>query len=321
MNYAIWKKNFNDARLLLLALALYVIIFSWARVYIVSELDTSQFRQILDLLPDSLKSFTPVDFEWLISYTGRIAFNFDEPMLVGAIAIWCIARASDVVSGQLSGGTMEMLLAQPVSRLSHYSIHCLVTLLGVLIISLATWFGMWAGVSTATVEITTKPELNIPYLGIGIPMPFLPDKTEMVPMRQLVDCMSFWPGVVNLFTLGFFLTAMTAFFSSWDMYRWRTIGIVTGIYVIAALIKVMAMSIERLAWTSYFSFFSLYEPEVAIAEIDRDPNIAYQWVMESSNGIVSLGPLSQNAIYLGWGLAFFVVGFILFRRRDLPAPL
>ena len=321
MNFAIWKKNIADARLLLLALALYVIAFSWARVYIVSELDTSQFRQILELLPDSFKSFTPVDFEWLISYTGRIAFNFDEPMLVGAIAIWCIARASDVVSGQLAGGTMEMLLAQPVSRRSHFLIHCTVTTIGVLILCLATWGGMWGGVATSTVELTTKPELNIPYTGLAIPMPFLPTRTEQVPLSELVDCWSFWPGVINLFTLGFFLTAMTAFFSSWDRYRWRTIGVVTGIYVVAALIKMMAMSIRSLSWTSYFSFFSLYEPELAIAEIEKRPAVAYEWLVFNEDQWIGFAPLTQNIVYLLFGIAFFVAGMIIFKRRDLPAPL
>ncbi len=327
MNLALCRKIFADARLLLIACVIYVIAFSWARVFIVAELDTSQFRQILDLLPDTFKTFTPVDFEWLISYVGRIAFNFDEPMLVGAVALWCIARASDCVSGQLSGGTMEMLLAQPVSRTNHYVTHCSITVLGVVILCLATWFGMWAGVETAVVTIVEKPEVKIPFTKMGIPLPFLENTERDEALSKLVDSSVFWPGVVNLAALGVFLAGMTAFFSSWDRFRWRTIGIVTGIYVVAALIKVLAMSVQSMQWTSYFTFFSLYEPELAIAEIDRDANVATHWFLYQVNAetgaqqIDGLAPLSQNLILLAMGIGFFVAGQIIFKRRDLPAPI
>ena len=41
---------------------------------------------------------------------------YEEPMIYMIMTIWCVARSSDVVSGELGRGTMEILLSQPVSR-------------------------------------------------------------------------------------------------------------------------------------------------------------------------------------------------------------
>jgi len=321
MNLTLWNRLFADARWLLLACLLYAISFSWARVFIVSELDTSQFRQILDLLPDTFKTFTPVDFDWLVSYVGRIAFNFDEPMLVVVMAIWCIARSSECVSGQLASGTMEMLLAQPISRTRHYLTHCSVTILGVAALALGTWLGMYGGVETATVDITTSPYIKIPFTGTEIPLPFLEGQVETVAMRDLVDCRVFWPGVVNLFAFGFFLAGVTAFCSSWDRYRWRTIGIVSGLYIVMALIKVLSMSVRGLSWTGWFTFFSLYEPEVDIAMIEKDSAAAYQLAIFVEGNFVGLGPFGNNLCLMFFGAAFWILGLVIFQKRDLPAPI
>ena len=322
MNWMLLRRFFKDSRLLLAACALYALAFSWARVFIVAELDTSQFRQILELLPDSFKTFTPVDFEWLISYVGRVAFNFDEPMLVIAVSIWCIARASEVVSGTLASGTLELLLAQPITRLQHYRSHTAVTLLGVAMICIATWVGMWAGVQTATVEVTAQPELKLPLWKSPIPIPFVPPNKSTHPISDFVNCWVFWPGVVNLFTLGVFLTALTAFFSSWDRYRWRTIGIVSSLYIVMALIKVLSMSIEGLNWTGWLTFFSLYEPELAIAQVEVDPSAAWNWsVWDDKGQWRGWGPLAQNFWLVTLGAFLLLGGERIFAKRDLPAPV
>jgi ABC-2 type transport system permease protein len=106
-----------EARLLLAALAALMFAFCWVRVFIVSRLQTSQFAAIVEQVWDQFKSFSPVPLDQLLSYTGRIAIGYNEPVVVFGISIFAIARGSDAVSGELNRGTLEMLLAQPVSRL------------------------------------------------------------------------------------------------------------------------------------------------------------------------------------------------------------
>ena len=56
------KKYLNESLLLFIGIGLGVFIFSWFRVWVVGELDTAQFRQIIDLLPKNWRQFASVDF-------------------------------------------------------------------------------------------------------------------------------------------------------------------------------------------------------------------------------------------------------------------
>ena len=48
MRRALWKKSVAEAWWLLAACALGLLMFSWFRVWIVGELDTTRFKQIVD---------------------------------------------------------------------------------------------------------------------------------------------------------------------------------------------------------------------------------------------------------------------------------
>lgn len=336
MNWALWRKNVSEARWLLIACVLYAFGFALVRVFVVSQFDTNRFRALLDLIPDTFKSFTPVDFEWIISYAGRIAITLDEPMLVGCIAMWAIARGSDVVSGELSRGTMEMLLAQPVSRRAVFLSQSAMTLLGILFIADAAWLGTYLGVQLSSVEETVirsplqsvlasvagwlRESLGFVFTTFGL----LPDKeaTQTVLLREKVNCWIFWPGVWNLCCFGFFLSGFTALFSAMDRHRWRTIGVVTGIYTSMAMIKFVGMSLQGFGWCLWFTFFTLFEPEQAIEQYQKSPDVWFQWLHWGPNmTVVGTGSTLKNVVLVLMGIASFGFGMRIFARRDLPAPL
>ena len=100
MNGPLNRKYWSEAWLLFIACAIGVVSFCWFRTWVVGELDTSQFRQIIDLLPKDWRKFASVDFDWLVSYLGRTALALDEPMLVMLISggCWCEAPTSSVVN-------------------------------------------------------------------------------------------------------------------------------------------------------------------------------------------------------------------------------
>lgn len=322
MNRALWKKSINDGILLLGAIGAGICAFAWFRVKVVGKLDTGKFKQIIDLLPDDWQRFATVDFDWMASYLGRTATTLEEPMLQMLIGIWAIVRGSDVVSGALGRGTLEMILAQPVSRLRYYWTQNVVTILGLFILSLLVWLGMTIAVETVSVKETVYPDFKVPLTNIQIPLTFLDAENVEVPMSNHVNPVSFWPGILNVFCFGFLLVGLTSLLSAYDRFRWRTLGIAIGVYFLSGMAKIGSMASDSFAFLKYFTYFSFYDA-VRFIKIQNESSLSQLAILEwsESGEFVGLGPLGCNLCLLSIGLACLVWGARVFHRRDLPAPV
>lgn len=322
MHPALIKKYWAESWLLWLALALGVILFCWFRVWIVGELDSSQFRQIIDLLPKDWRKFATVDFDWLVSYLGRTALCLDEPMLVMLITAWVIVRGSDVVAGEINRGSMEMLLAQPITRRQVYLTHSICTVAGLIALTLLAWLAMSIGIWTTSVTETTYPSIQIPIWGGVIPLRFLPPKVETIPMASMVNPIMFLPGVISLFCLGVFFAGLAACCSAIDRYRWRTLGIVAGFYFLNATVKILGMASEKWNWVLNFTVFGFYTPARAIERASHNFYSMFHFFERNvANEIVGAGTALDYLILFSLGLVFFIIGYHMFRQRDLPAPV
>lgn len=322
MSKPLVRKYVAEGLLLFIGLAIGVFSFCWFRVWIVGELDTAQFRQIIDLLPKDWRKFASVDFDWLVSYLGRTSLTLDEPMLITMVCAWGLVRGSDVVSGELSRGTMEMLLAQPVSRRQVYLQHARLTILFLGILMLICWFGMAMGIWTTSVEESRYPQIRIPIIDYVIPLSFLPPKKETFEMASVVNPMSYLPGLVNLFCVAFCMSGFAAFCSALDRYRWRTLGIVSAFYFSNAALKMLGMGSERFSWAENCSLFGMYHPAGSIQRAQIDPTSSF-WILKYSpeGAIVGLGGFSNCILLLLIGAAFYWIGLRVFIKRDLPAPM
>jgi ABC-2 type transport system permease protein len=322
INRALLRKCISEAKWLLLGCSAVILAFCWLRVWLVSRLDTERFQRILDNLPDTWKRFAPVDFEWLVTYAGRISTTFNEPIVVFGVAIWAIARGSDCVSGELGRGTMEMLLAQPVSRAQILFTQAAVTLTGVLVLSLAAWGGIVAGLHTNTARQEIQPTFHVPLLGTEVPLPFGKPEVRITPMSQLVAAELFLPAVVNLFSLGVFLAGLSTLASSWDRYRWRTIGLVVGVFVVELIVKLVGQGVDYLSWLLYASMFTVYEPQRLVQIADQTPESTWSLLLFDAEGaFAALGPSGYSLVLLVLGIIFYAGAATIFSRRDLPAPL
>jgi ABC-2 type transport system permease protein len=316
------KKYFLEAWPLLLAIALAVFLFCWFRVWIVGELDSGQFRQIIELLPKDWRKFSPVDFEWLISYLGRTSLCLDEPLLILLVIGWGIVRGSDVVSGELNRGSMEMLLSQPLSRPQVYWTHAFCTVLGLICLTLIAWLAMAVGIFTTSVEETTYPTLWIPFLNAGIPLRFLQPKVETIAMITAVNPTMFLPGVIQLLGLGYFFAGLSAMCSASDRYRWRTLGIVAAFYFVNAGLKILGLSSEKWNWVQHLSVFGFFSPAGAIERASGDLSTVFHLLARNGTGeITGTGSLTACLMMFGLGSLFYLLGSRIFSRRDLPAPV
>jgi ABC-2 type transport system permease protein len=128
---------------------------------------------------------------------------------------------------------------------------------------------------------------------------------QMGPWAGKVDPLRFLPAVANVFGLMVCIAGLAAAVSACDSYRWRTIGILCGFYVFALLAKLVGRLSRTFWWVGYLSILGAYEPQRLV------DGTAESWRLLAA----------YDAVLLGLGAAAYVVGGIVFSRRDLPAPL
>jgi len=322
MNRALWRKNWLDARLVLVACCVVVFGFCWLRMWILSGIPSIKFSAIVEQLWDRWEQISTVPLSFILTYDGRVSLTFVEPIVTFTMAVWAITRGSDVVSGELGRGSMEMLLAQPVSRTQVLATQAATTVIGCGVISLAVWAGVAVGLNLHSVE-EDRPQViaKIPFIDYEITNPLAPATKVRTTLAQKVDAAKLDQAVFNLFSYGVCLAGLTTLMSAWDVYRWRTIGIGVGLFISAIVLKLVGMSVKSASFIKYFSFLTPYEPErfCMIAYQQPDHNWTL-WIDDARRGLM-LGPLGGSLILLGIGLAAFIAAGIVFERRDIPAPL
>lgn len=314
------RKNIGQSSLLFVCLAAAMYSFGWVRVWVVKLLDMGQFQTILEQFRD-YERFAPVEFEALFTYTGRVGMTFDEPIVILCTVIWCIARGSDVISGELGRGTLEMLLSQPISRAQFLLSHAVVSVSGLLLLCLILWAGVGTGIMMTTVnETVPPPSVTIPLINWSVPLTNEAPTVISFPMSDRVDVQTFAASVFHLFAFGFFLLGLSSLFSSLDRYRWRTIGAVMTVYVIQLVMYGLGKAAGSLEWLKNISFFNCYQPQ-KMTSLIRDGDLWSPWSLTTPIQDGGLPPLVYPLILLSLGLAAYVIALIHFQRRDLPAPL
>ncbi|MEM6364282.1 MAG: ABC transporter permease subunit [Planctomycetota bacterium] len=314
------RKNIGQASFLFVSLAATLYGFGWVRVWVVKLLDMSQFQTILEQFRDYEK-FAPVGFDALFTYTGRVGMTFDEPIVILCTVIWCIARGSDVVSGELSRGTLEMLLSQPISRTQFLLSHALVSVSGLALLCLTLWAGIGSGIAVTTLsETIPPPSITVPFLNVNIPLSDAEPEVVTFPMSDRVDTRTFTASVFQLFAFGFFLLGLSTLFSSLDRYRWRTIGCVMGVYVVQLVMYGLGKAADSLSWLQPMAFFNCYKPQKMTSLVNEgDLYSPWNLTVPIDDGI--LPPLAYPLILITLGALAYLAAIVAFNRRDLPAPL
>jgi len=273
MNAALWKLTIRQSRGLFIALAVLVGVFPCIFIWLTAQVDLTQMQSMLDNLPAWMKNMLPVEARQLLSLEGRLAFLFEHPLITLSLTGWAITRASDTVSGPLGRGNLELILAQPIPRTTWLRIHTSVTLLGAAVLSLLVWLSMYSGI------------LLVPKFNNVNPLPYI------------------WT-TLNLLALTVCHVGITTLASTFDRYRWRTIGLVIGFFIVEFVLKSIGRAVPMFSWLQFLSFQSVFEPQRIIAAGDGAAGVA----------------LWYSAVLLGIGLGCLEIGRQHFRRRDLPAP-
>lgn len=320
------KKAMHEAALLFCACGLMVFVFCWARVWILSQFDLQQFRPLLDQLRP-FEKFSPVPLEQLLTYRGSLAMTFHEPVLILCILVWSIARGSDVVSGEINRGTLEMLLAQPITRWQLLWTQAVVGTLGLALLCLLVWLGLAVGIQTNSVreQIAPTVELTIPFTPFRIPVQIGAAQEVLTPMAEHVDARVLIAPSCQLFAFGFFVFCLSVMLSSFDRYRWRTLGIVIGVYIVQLLVLLLSRATTSMEWLGYFTFLSAYRPDSTVHFARYSWWDAWLLIVPTARQTTSwpstLGPLGLTTVLAALGLLFLAGAAWRLRTRDIPAPI
>ncbi len=282
----LFAKTIRDARLLFLSVLALLFFFPWFFVAASSLVSMPAFAEFVTrAFPDDLQRVWGVPFSDVATPAGRVALVYVHPLILLCALGWSIAHGSDCVSGEIGRGTMEMLLAQPVRRISLYTSHALVTIGCSALLALAVWCGTIAGMrSTAVYEQVSATRYIAPTL--------------------------------NLFGLMVCVGGMSALASSWDSQRWRTIGLVAGWYVISAALAILGQISDRWSWVGYMSFLSAFKPQKMVAQ----SNAAWSLLSHTADH-TGIGLGGMQLVLVAIGLACYAVGEVIFSRREIPAPI
>ncbi len=139
-------------------------------------------------------------------------------------------------------------------------------------------------------------------------------------MASEVDANTFTHAAGNLFCLGVCLAGLSSLMSSWDRYRWRTIGLLVGWIVVQMILRVMAAAVDWLSWMNYLTIFWAYEPEVYVEVAVHRSEQLWSLMIDNRQGR-RLGPLGANLVLLGVGGFSYLAAGMVFQRRNLPAPM
>lgn len=273
MNRALWGKAVTDGRALLIGLMVLVFGFCWVAAWLATKVDIGALGIFLKTLPSFISDILGMPISMLTTPQGQISVVFLHPIVVFSAVAWGIARGSDCINGEHNRGTLEMLLAQPVRRSEIVLSQSAVTMLGAALISLAAWSGLFMGMTLTGVAQQVPPSIAI-------------------------------PSTLNLLGLSCCMTGITTLVSSLQTYRWKTIGIVVGIYFVSLILKTIARTASGWKWLEYGSFLSAYEPQHLIVY----PQIAWE------------KSLIFDGVLMGIGIVGCVLGGIIFSKRDIPTP-
>src|SRR5439155_3377196 len=216
MTRVLVRKLLRDIRVFLIVVVILLFAFQllWARVtYQISVNLLPFFEKNLpggaEQLFDTLFKEGPAQIVQTLIGGGTInlrrsldtlSVGYVHPLTLIILSVWAIGRASAAIAGEIDRGTMELLLAQPISRSRVILAHFLVDVLTIPILCLSMWLGTWAG--TCLVGLKDNPNLNLR----ADPWPFI-------------------PSLLNVAALIFATTGSTLVLSAAGRFRSRVLGL------------------------------------------------------------------------------------------------
>lgn len=162
----LWRAHRWRVALVTVALA------AWgALLPIIFDAFGEQFQALMDsgVIPSQFAQFGGGD---IFSLTGSVALGFVHPIAVGLVLVFAVGFAGSAIAGERQRGTLEVLLARPVSR---RGLYLTVLATSTLFVGIAV-AGLTIGTFVATAAVGRLDELgarNLPLLWLNASLLFI----------------------------------------------------------------------------------------------------------------------------------------------------
>jgi len=196
----------------------------------------AEFRGAVEggLFPQLFDVFAAFGGANVFSLSGSVSIGLIHPIPIALVAVFAIGEPSRAIAGERERGTLEVLLARPISRRRLYATVLVTTLLLVV----ATLTANVAGVIGGAFALGVASELRLDLLALA------------------------WLNAVALFAA--LATLALAASASFDRLG-PTLGLALGFTIVSYAIEFLAVLWPDIAWLRPWSLFSYFQPAQILA--------------------------------------------------------
>jgi ABC-2 type transport system permease protein len=262
-----------------------------------------------------------------------LSIGYVHPLMQTIFCIWAVGRAAGAIAGEIDRGTLELLLAQPLSRTRVVLAHLCLDLLTIPVLCLSLWAGNWVGAWLVTPIQPQEPtfarslprrsylvELGPLKVRVADPLSRAPrhlsdEGRQHLEERLRVEPARFGPALWLVGGLIFAVSGYTMWLSAAGRFRMRVLGLAVLLTLLMFLVNLIGQMWDVLGPLRPLTVFYYYQPQQVI--------LAGDWFvrLREWNGGQPLWAVPMPLVLYGVGLAGYALALWTFCRRDLPAPL
>jgi len=219
----VFTKSLRDGRRSLIgwALAIAAVAMMYAGFY--PSMQTPAMTAALEQYPESLREIFQLGDTTAAGYLGSTVFGLLGPIL---LAIFAIALGTRAIAGEEEAGTLDLLLAHPVSRLRVAGSRYAALVVSLVVVGAVCFVGLLAV--------------------------YRPARLDSIPVVNLAAM------IVQLVLLGAFFGALALAVGGLGARRGTVFAVGGGVAVLAYVANAVAPQVDGLAWAQKLSPFHWY---------------------------------------------------------------
>lgn len=245
--FSIAWRTIKDRKVSLIIYCLAGLLFLWMYIGLFPTFadKAGEFDKLLEVYPPELMEAFGISEETQIfgsieNFLATEQYSFVWPIMVIALAV---AIAGSSISGEIEAGTIETLLAQPISRVKIFFGKYFAGVFNLAVFSIVSTLGAIPLIAAYNIDYQTKGYFMILLLG---------------------------------FLFGLAVMSITFLFSVIFSSKGKAYFVPVGVLILMYVLKIVASLKESLEDLKYFSFFHYFDSFKAISQSQID-NLAY-WV-------------------------------------------